>query len=120
MRRQFVGQSGPVDSERRANVGEHDLAGDPIEREVAAGGQCGEAVLDLALEPAAGGAGEGPVAQVEAELAALVADEVEHGEARLVVGETQTAAELLQEHRARSRSGGGRAPCRSRGCRRPR
>ncbi len=42
-------------------------------------------------------AGERPVAQVEAELGVLVADEVEHGQARLAVGEAQAAAELLEE-----------------------
>ena len=68
---QLGGQAGPVDPERRADVVEDDLGGDAIEREVAAGGQRGEAVFDLALESSAGGAGERPVAQVEAELAVL-------------------------------------------------
>ena len=50
-------------------------------------------------EPRPADPGQRPVAQVEAELGVLAADEVEHRQARLVVGQAQAAAELLQEDR---------------------
>ena len=78
---------------------EHDVAGDVVEVEVAAGGQVGEALLDVGFEFSSGAAEHAPVAEVEAELLALVADEVEHGQHVLAFGAAQAAAELLEEDR---------------------
>ena len=69
-------------------------------------------MLDLAGQPRATGPGQRPLAQVEAEVGVLAADEVEHGQAGLVVGEAQASAELLQEDGRRSRWAAGRGPCR--------
>lgn len=63
------------------------------------GRQGAETVLDLSLQAASGGAGEGPASEIESELPASVADEVEHRETGLVIGESQAEAELLEEHR---------------------
>ena len=58
-----------------------------------------EPLLDVALEPAPAAPGEGAVANVEAELAAMLTDEVERRQHRLAPRAAQTAAELLQEDR---------------------
>jgi len=62
-------------------------------------------VLDVALQAAPGGAGQCAEPPVEPELCAVVSDEVEHREHRLVACPPQPATELLQEQR--------RALCRS-------
>jgi 5-carboxymethyl-2-hydroxymuconate isomerase len=69
--------------QRLADVVEHDLRRLPVQAEIAAGRQEREAVLDLALECTAGRPGQGTQPEVEAELAALLADEVQDGAARL-------------------------------------
>ena len=80
-----------------ADVAEHDVSGDVVEVEVAAGGEVGEALLDVGFEFSSGAAEHAPVAEVEAELFALVADEVEDGEHVFAFGAAEASAELLQE-----------------------
>ena len=90
----------PVARDRLAEASQDDLLGDRLELEVAAGGQEREAVLDLALEVASRAAEQRPEATIEAELLAVVADEVEH-RADLPLGFAQSTTELLdEEHRA--------------------
>jgi len=79
--------SPPVDVEGGPDVLEDDLGRHPVELEVAAGGKGRDAPEDVVGEPTSAHTGEGPVAEVEAELGPLVPDEVEDREARLAVGE---------------------------------
>src|SRR5207249_10472218 len=72
---------------------------DPVQFEMAAAGQERETFHELAFERPAGSAGEGAVAEVEAELPVLLADEVQDGEACLAGCVAQAPAELLEEHR---------------------
>src|SRR5262249_4678535 len=86
-------QTEPVDSERGQDVADHEVGRDAVKFDVAAGWQRREAVLDLAGEPSAAHARQRAIPEVEAKLGGLVADEVEDGQARLVVGEPQAAAQ---------------------------
>ena len=56
-----------------------------------------EVIRDLTLDVAPAAAEQRAEASIEAELSAMVADEVEHGAERLPAGPSQAAAELLQE-----------------------
>src|SRR6266545_700223 len=58
-----------------------------------------EVFLDLCFQLAPAHPRQGPVPAVEAELPVLIADEVEHGKAWLVVVEPESTAELLEKHR---------------------
>ncbi len=80
-----------------ADVAQDDVASDVVEVEVAAGGQVGEALLDVGLQLSPGAAEHPPVAEVEAELLGLVADEVQDGEDVLAFGAAQASTELLEE-----------------------
>ena len=72
-----------------------------VELHVAAGGQEGEALLDLLAEVLAGAAEQRAETAVEPELLAVVAHEVEDRAQRLARRPAQSSAELLQEeHRA--------------------
>jgi len=97
---QFLQQLGPARGQALAQVGKHPLTRHPIEHQPATGRQEGESLRQLLLQLAATAAEQGAVAQVEAEAAVLLADEIEHGEAALAgVGrQTQASAQLLQEH----------------------
>src|SRR5215217_258211 len=64
---------------------------------MAAGRKCREALLDLPLKASTTDPGQGAVAEIEPELRVLAADEVEHGQAWLVVGQAQPPAQLLKE-----------------------
>ena len=68
----------PPGRDRVSDAGEHDVSSDGIELEVAARGQEREVLLDLLLEVVSAAAKQGSVAQVEAELAAMDPDEVQH------------------------------------------
>lgn len=70
-----------------------------VQLNLAAGGQVREALLDLTDDTRASCLGQRPVALVEPELLVRVADEIEHCQARLAVGLTKAATELLQKHR---------------------
>ena len=91
-----------------------------IHDDLAAGRQEREPSFDLALKAPTSLAGQRAQLYVEAELLALVSDEVEDGQNGLVGRATKSATELLQEDRWRSRWGGGTAPCRRRAGRGPR
>ena len=96
---QFGGHVPPGHAQRSSNVPEHDVPRDRVQLDVAAGGQHREAFPDLSLDPPTTGTGQSPISSVKPELGVLMTDEVEDGQAGLVVGQTQAAAELLQEHR---------------------
>ena len=78
---------------------EHDVASDRIELEVAARREEREVPLDLLLQVLSAATEQCPVAEVESELAAMEADEVEDGAFRLAGGSAQASAELLKEQR---------------------
>ena len=66
----------------------------PIHDDLAAGRQEGKASFDLPLQTSSGVAGEGTKLRVEAELLAVIADEVEDGEHRFGSCTAEAAAEL--------------------------
>ena len=68
-----------------------------VEDDLGAGGQEREAVLDVALELGARAPGHRAEAPVEAELRAVVADEVERGQHGFAWCQPQSAPELLEE-----------------------
>ena len=70
---------------------------------MAPGGKEGEPFLDSPFHLASGTTEEGPVAPIEAELAPMQPDEVEHRTDRLVACQAQTTSELLQAHLPESR-----------------
>lgn len=86
-----------VRADRLPEVLEDDAARFAIELNRTAGGEIREAAVDLLFDLAARGTGERPIAQVEAEIAMSVANEVEHRQAVLVAAPSQTAAELLKK-----------------------
>ena len=89
----------PAATDGRLEVLEHDALGHAVERHEATGREQREVLAHLALQ--VGDARrwqQRPQAPVEPELLVLVADEVEHREARLGVGAAKATAELLQEH----------------------
>ena len=55
--------------------------------------------FDFLCEHAPGDAREGSVPEVESKRLVLMTDEIEHGEAWFVVGETEATSELLQKDR---------------------
>ncbi|HEX9765854.1 MAG TPA: hypothetical protein VGA36_03760, partial [Nitriliruptorales bacterium] len=82
-----------------AQAAQDDLGGLLVELHVAAGGQERELLCHGALELPAGAAEQGPVAAVEAELAAVGAHEVEDRAEPLARRAAQAPAELLKEQR---------------------
>ena len=82
-----------------ADVLQHVLPRDPLHQDRAAGRQVREPVLDLLVERHRGVGQERPVSQVETEVAVGLADEVEDGQALLLLEQPQPAAELLEEDR---------------------
>ena len=87
--------------DRRLEVVEDDLAALAIEIDGAAGGQEREVVLDLVDDRPALGVEDRAQAVLEAELAAVLADQVDDGQVALARRAAQPAAELLREHRRR-------------------
>ena len=83
-------------------------------------GRNGKPSLDLALEPASVSPVRARSLMVEAELLAVVADEVQHGQHRLVAASVAVRDPAAEERSWRSRSAGGTAPCRRRAGRGPR
>jgi hypothetical protein len=94
---QLGDQATPVDFQRRPDIAQHEVGRDPVELEMAAGRKCREALLDLPLKASTTDPGKGAVAEIEPELRVLAADEVEHGQAWLLVGQAQPPAQLLKE-----------------------
>ena len=90
---------GEVARDRRLDAVEHDVARHPVELHVAAGREEREVSVDLAFEVDARPSEQGSVAEVESELLAMHADEVEDRAHRLAVGLAEAAAELLEEER---------------------
>jgi hypothetical protein len=97
---QLLQQLGPARGQALAQVGKHPLGCHPIEHQPATGRQEREPLRQLLLQLAATAAEQGAVAQVEAEAAVLLANEVQNGEAALAGfrREAQAPAQLLQEH----------------------
>ena len=81
------------------DVVQHDFLRHSVQHALRARRQVGEFVLDGLFQFLAPVTGERPVAQVEAELAALLADEVHDGQHGLALGAAQPAPQLLEEDR---------------------
>ena len=96
---QFGDDLGPAVPDLAPDVLQHDLLRLPVHDDLAARRQEREAALDVAFQSAAGLPGQGPQPMVEAELLAVVPDEVQDRQNRLVPGSTKPTAELLQEQR---------------------
>ena len=87
--------------DRRLDVLEDDLAALAVELDCAAGRKEGEAVLDLLRDAAPAGIDDRPQPLLEAELRAVLADQVDHGEVALPLRPAQPAPELLGEQGGR-------------------
>lgn len=87
----------PAQRDGLPQAAQDDLGGLAVELRVAAGGQERELLRHGALELPAGAAEQGPVAAVEAELAAMRAHEVEDRAEPLARCAAQAPAELLEE-----------------------
>ena len=98
-RPQFLDLGRPARRDGLADAAKNDVPRHPVELHVAAGRQEREAVGDSTLEVAAAAAEERAVTLVEPELATVHADEVEHRTQRLVFGDPQATAQLLQKQR---------------------
>ena len=70
-----------------------------VQDDLAPRGEEREALLDLSFQAPFRRTRQSAVADVEPELLAMMTDEVECGQHRLVTGAAQTATQLLQEHR---------------------
>ena len=100
----IVGQALLTAAERLLERLQDAVLGHVIELQHASGRQRGEVGLHLLGQPAARDAGDGGQHLVEAELAPVLAHEIEDEAARLVQTEPQPAAHLLEED---CRAGGG-------------
>jgi hypothetical protein len=96
---QFSHQLRLAQMQRLPDVAEHDLRRLPVEAEAATGRQVREPFCDLPFERTTRRPGQRTQPQIEAELPALLADEVQHGATRLRGQPPQPAADLLEEHR---------------------
>ena len=85
--------------DRRAQVVEDDLLALAVEIDGAASRKERELVLDLLEDLSAPRVQDRPESVLEAELAVLLADQVDHGEAALALRPAQPTAELLREQR---------------------
>ena len=88
-------------SDRSPQVVEDDLAALAIEVDVQPAGRNGKSVLDLVDDGPRRAIDDRAQAILEAELASVLADQVDNGQMALAVGPTQAAAELLGENRGR-------------------
>jgi len=95
-----VGDEGAaIHSQLSSDVVDHDLLSNPVEFEMTAAGQERKALLKVTLERPSWHARQSPVTEIEAELAVLLTDKIQHGQARLSRCVAKAAAELLEEHR---------------------
>jgi hypothetical protein len=86
-------------ADRERDILEHDLSGDPVKLHRAARRQQRESFVDLPAQFAAGNAGERPKSQIETEVPVCLADEIEDGQAVLVLRAPEPPAQLLKEDR---------------------
>jgi hypothetical protein len=78
--------------ESTLNIPKNNLSGHTVQLDVTASWQDREATLDLPFDPATTGTCECSIPTVKAELGVLVADEIQDGQTRFVVCESQAAA----------------------------
>ena len=95
---QILDQRSPLRQSRGVpQVLEHDLSALAIELDVTPGGQKREPLLDLLVERTATAIDERDEPPVEAELAVLLPDQVDHRQVRLAVGAAKAATDLLRK-----------------------
>src|SRR5439155_25740271 len=89
----------PARRDRLADIPQHDIGCHTIELHVAASRQEGKPLRDLPLQLLSRAAEQRQKSSIEAKLAPMLADEIEHRARRLAIGASQTAAKLLQKQR---------------------